>query len=335
MKAFVTANLSEQGLERLRKRMEVVYEPWGETRKLYMADELGEKLKALAADVVIIETDLCHEEVFESVNLKMIGVCRGEPLNVDVELATQKGIPVFNTPGRNADAVADLTIGFMLCLARKIVSTNNLLLSGKYDPEDPEDYMRLMQQFTGDELGALSIGIVGFGAIGKKVAKRLSGFGSKLLVYDPFVKPEVFAEFGVNSVDLEELFRKSDMITIHAAINDETEGMITGELLKLMKPRAYFLNLARAELVDCDTLLDLLKNKKIAGAALDVFMEEPPKKEDPFLNLDNVVVMPHLGGASHQVKDHQSTMILNDFEAYLDGRRPVNICNPEVLRKKK
>lgn len=335
MKAFITANLTQQGLDRLQNRMEVVYEPWGETRKLYMADELAEKLKELGADVIIIETDLCHEEVFEAINLKMIGVCRGEPLNVDVELATSKGIPVFNTPGRNADAVADLTLGFMLCLARKIVSTNNLLFSGKYDPEDPEDYMRLMQQFTGDELGALQVGIVGFGAIGKKVAKRLSGFGSKILVFDPFVEPEVFEELGVKSVSLEDLFRKSDMVTIHAAINDKTEGMITGELLRLMKPSAYFLNLARAELVDCDTLLDLLKNKKIAGAALDVFMEEPPKNDDPFFSLDNVIALPHLGGASHQVKEHQTNMIVNDFEAFLDGRRPMNICNPEVLRKKK
>jgi D-3-phosphoglycerate dehydrogenase / 2-oxoglutarate reductase len=335
MKAFVTANMSAEGLERLRKRMEVVYEPWGETRKLYMAEELAEKLKELSADVVIIETDLCHEEVFEAIDLKMIGVCRGEPLNVDVELATSKGIPVFNTPGRNADAVADMTLGFMLCLARKIVPTNNLLQSGKYDPEDPEDYMRLMQQFTGDELGALHIGIVGFGAIGRKVAMRLKGFGSKILVYDPFVKPEVFTELGVKQVELDELFRKSDMVTIHAAINDETEGMIKGEYLKLMKPTAFFLNLARAELVDNDTLLDLLKNHKIAGGAFDVFMEEPPKKEDPFMNLDNAIVMPHMGGASHQIKDHQSMMILNDFEAYLDGRRPIHICNPEVLRKKK
>ena len=167
MKAFITANFSEEGLARLRKHMEIVYEPWGETQKLFLADELAEKLKSIGADVIIIETDLCHEEVFEAVNLKMIGVCRGEPLNVDTDLATEKGIPVFYTPGRNADAVADLTLGFMLCLARKIVWVNNLLTSGKYNPEDPADYMRIMKTMTGFELGAKTVGIVGFGAIGR------------------------------------------------------------------------------------------------------------------------------------------------------------------------
>jgi len=335
MKAFVTANFTKEGLARLGRHMEVVYEPWGENQKLYLADELAEKLKELGADVIVIETDLCHEEVFEQVNLKMIGVCRGEPLNVDVELATQKGIPVFYTPGRNADAVADLTIGFMLCLARKIIPAHNMLVRGEYNPEEPKDHMLMLKRMTGFELGAKTVGIVGFGAIGRRVARRLDGFGSKIIAYDPFLKPEAFDQCGAVSVSLEELFSSADLITIHAAINDKTEGMITKELLRRMKPTAYFLNLARAELVDCDELIDMLKNHKIAGAAVDVFMSEPPQKDDPFLNLDNCIVAPHLGGATAEVVVHQTNMIVDDIEAYLGGKRPRHIYNPEVLEKGK
>jgi autoinducer 2 (AI-2) kinase len=334
MKALITANFTREGLERLKRFMDLVYEPWGETQKLYMADELGEKLKGLGADVVVLETDLCHEEVFEQVELKIIGVCRGEPLNVDSELATSKGIPVFYTPGRNADAVADLTVGFMLCLARKIIAAHNMLSSGQYEPEEPKDHMLMLKRMTGFELGGKIIGIVGFGAIGRAVARRLLGFGSKLLAYDPFVQAGVFKEYHVEPVSLEDIFSRSDLVTIHAAINEKTEGMITGELLRKMKPDAYFLNLARAELVDCDTLLDMLKHHKIAGAAIDVFFSEPPKKDDPFLHLDNCLVTPHLGGATEDVVRHQTEMIVHDIEAYLTGGRPRWIYNPEVLRKK-
>ena len=136
-------------------------------------------------------------------------------------------------------------------------------------------------------------------------------------------------------MSLDELFTRADIVTIHAAINEKTEGMITKELLQLMKPSAFFVNLARAELVDYDALGEILKAKKIAGAAIDVFMQEPPQKDEPLLNLDNVLATPHIGGATFQVVDHQSNMIVSDFEAYLAGKRPRWIFNTEVLRKEK
>ncbi len=336
MKALVTANFTEEGLARLRNYMEVVYEPWGKTSKINLSDEMAEKLKGMGADVAIIETDLCHEEVLESVPLKMIGVCRGDPLNVDLEMATAKGIPVFFTPARNADAVADLTVGFMLCLCRKIIHSHNLLIAGNYNPETPKDVMRIMRELSGCELNGLTVGIVGFGAIGRGVAERLRGFRSKILAYDPFVAKEVFARFQAESAGLEDLFRRSDLVTIHAAHKDETEGMITRALIESMKPSAYFVNLARAELVDQDALYQALKEKKIAGAGIDVWSSEPPQKDDePLLSLDNVVVAPHLGGATFDVTRHQTEMIVNDIEAYLAGKPVKHIANPEVLEKKK
>jgi phosphoglycerate dehydrogenase-like enzyme len=335
MKALVTANFTDKGLARLRKHMEVVYEPWGDTKKIILSDEMAEKLIALAADVLILEADLCHEEVFEAVELKMIGVCRGDPLNVDVEMATEKGVPVFYTPGRNADAVADLTVGFMLCLARKIVPIHNLLAQGEYNPEDPEEYMALYKKMTGFELKAKTVGIVGLGAIGRAVARRIQAFGARTLVYDPYVKDKTLKELGAEAVPLEHLFSISDIITIHAAVTDETEGMITRDLLLKMKPSAFFLNLARTELVDQDELVQILKDKKIAGGAFDVFPSEPPQKDEPLLHLDNVIVTPHIGGATEEVIQHQSDMIVNDMEAYLGGKTPRYLFNPEILERKR
>lgn len=335
MKALITANFSEDGLERLKRYMEIVYEPWRETKKVILSDEMAEKLLALGADVLILEADLCHEEVFDAVELKMIGVCRADPLNVDIELATEKGIPVFYTPGRNADAVADLTICFMLCLARKLVPIHNMLIKGEYRPEDPSQYMELYRSMTGFELGGKAVGIVGFGAIGQRVAKRLVGFGSKILVYDPYVKDELIYHHNAERVSIEELFERSDIITLHVAVTEETEGMITRSLLERMKPNAFFINTARTELVDQSALVEILKEKKIAGGAFDVFQSEPPKPDDPILHLDNVIVTPHIGGATEDVIVHQSDMIVSDIEAYLEGRTPRHIYNPEVLERKR
>jgi D-3-phosphoglycerate dehydrogenase len=334
MKVLVTASFTEEGLTRLRDefKMEVVYEPWKKRNKLLMSDELAEKLKEVGADAVILEVDLCHEEVFESVPLKFIGDCRGDPLNVDLDEATARKIPVFYTPGRNADAVADLALGFMLCHLRKVIPIHNSLVSGKFAPEDPADFMRLLGEMTGWELGSRTVGIVGLGAIGAKVARRAAAFDARLLGHDPFAPAARFAELKVEKVELERLFRESDIITLHAAVTDDTEGMITAELIKMMKPTALFINLARMELVNEDALYQALKDHKIGGAAIDVFMKEPPGKDERFLALDNVIVTPHIGGATHDVIRHQTDIILDDLAAYLKGEKPKFCANPEALR---
>ncbi len=333
MKVLVTANFTEEGLERLEQDfgMEVVYDPWGAKNRIIMSEDLAEKLVELKADAVILEVDLCHDEVFEAIKLKFVGCCRGEPLNVDVEEATDAGTPVFYTPGRNAHAVADLTVGFMLCHHRKIIAAHNLLFSGEFDPDSPAEFMEMYKSFSGRELGCLSLGIVGLGAVGTEVARRVKGFGSPMMAYDPFAPDERFDELGVTRVELAELFAQADMVTIHAADLDETQGMITRELIESMKPTALFLNLARAHLVDNDALYDALKDKNIAGAGLDVFESEPPTKDDRFLALDNVIAMPHLGGSTKDVVKRQTDILLDDLDAFLNGRKPKFCANPEVL----
>ncbi len=331
MKAYVTANFTPEGLARLRQQMEVVYEPWGQTQKLLLAEDLAEKLRAHQAEVVILEVDLCHEEVFAAVDLKLIGCCRGDPLNVDLDLATEKGIPVIFTPGRNAAAVADLTVAMMLAQLRQIIPIHNLLASGKFNPEDPGEFMALLKKFNGFELGGQVVGVIGLGAIGREVAVRVRAFGSRVLGYDPYLNPK--AAGAVEIVDLDTLLRESDLVTIHAPLTDQTQGMIGPRELGLLKPTAYFFNLARADLVDQEAFYQALKEKRIAGAGIDVFHSEPPSPDERLLYLDNVIVTPHIAGATHDVIRHQTDLVLHDVMAWLRGERPIYLANPQVWKK--
>ncbi len=332
MKAFVTANFSQEGLDLLSKHMEVVYEPWGETGKLWLSEDLAEKVVELKADVLVVEVDLVHDEVFEARKLKAVGCCRGNPLNVDVETATDEGTPVFFAPGRNSHAVADLTIGFMINLARGILPIHNRLVTGQFDPGDIKELMDDLGAMSGFELGGATVGLVGLGAVGFEVARRLVPFGSKLLVYDPYVREERLKEVGATAVSLETLLSEADLVSLHSAVTKETRGMIDAEKLSLMKSTAFLINTARFQLMDGDALYDALQNHKIAGAALDVFKSEPPTKDDPFLKLDNILCTPHIGGMAKDVMVHQSKMIAGDIDRLLRGEPPVHCANPEVLK---
>ncbi|HUT52157.1 MAG TPA: NAD(P)-dependent oxidoreductase [bacterium] len=336
MKVLVTAAFTDQGLDRLRNelKMDVVYDPWRAHNRILMSDELALRLQAEKAEAVILEVDLCHDEVFEAVDLKFVGCCRGEPLNVDVDTATEKGVPVFFTPGRNADAVADLALCFMLCHLRKVVPIHNLLTSGDFNPDSVDEFMAMLTGWTGFELGGRVVGIVGLGAVGSAVARRVKAFGSKIIAYDPFAPAERFSQFDAEKVELLDVFKRAGIVTLHAADLDENQGMITRQHLAAMKPDAVFLNLARSSLVDNDALYEALQNHRIAGAGLDVFSSEPPKKDDRFLSLDNVIVTPHVGGMTHDVIRHQTDIIIADVAAFLSGKKPRFCANPEVLKKK-
>jgi D-3-phosphoglycerate dehydrogenase len=329
MRALITASFDPESKRRLERHMSVVHEDWKRDMKIYFdGQELAQRLRDLDADVLIVEADLVHGEVFARCPLRMVGCCRGDPVNVDRDTATQNGVPIFYTPGRNADAVADLTVAFMLCLARNIYPVNAGLKTGTLRFEGTDDYLSAYNRYGGREVGSATIGIIGLGAVGRAVARRLSGFGPRVLGYDPQVQVA-----GVTPVDLPTLLREADFVTVHCAANDATKGLLGTAELAAMKPTAYVLNLARASIVDEDALYDALTRGQIAGAALDVFDCEPVQPENRFVNLPNVLVMPHLGGATVDVVRHQSEMIADCIEAYLSGRRPPHVWNPEVLER--
>ncbi len=245
--------------------------------------------KLVDADMIITQFFPINSKVISACkNLKYIGVLRAGMENVNRKVAEEKGITVFNTPGRNADSVADFALGMILCEARNIAKGHYGLKNGKWIREYPNSGFI-------PELPGRTVGIIGYGEIGRKVEKRLSGFDSNVLIFDPFFKGE--PAYG-KLVTLDTLMKESDFITIHARLTEENAKMIGKREIGLMKPTAYLINTSRAGLVDEEALYEALKEKKIMGAALDVFELEPPPKDYPLCTLDNVTITPHMAGGS-------------------------------------
>jgi autoinducer 2 (AI-2) kinase len=329
MRALITASFDPAARKRLERHMGVVHEDWKERQSIYFdGTAFAKRITEVGADVLIVEADLVHAEVLDACPLRMIGCCRGEPVNIDLELATRKGIPVFHTPGRNADAVADLTLGFMIMLARRMPAIQATFAGGGGQVENARDFLKLYTSLTGVELGGCTIGLVGLGAVGREVAARLVAFKARVLAYDPYV---TLPPPGVELRGLEALLRESDVVSLHAPVTPETQNLLSAERLALLRPTAYFVNTARAALTDEDALYEMLAAGRLAGAALDVLTEEPLRPGNRFLGLANVIVTPHIGGATVDVTRHQSDIIVEAMERHLRGERPRWVANPAVL----
>jgi D-3-phosphoglycerate dehydrogenase len=328
MRALILAPFAHTVLDRLKLRMDVVYESWMDTKRLLSSQEFVQRIQDQDIPILVVEADFVQREVFEGApKLKFLGVCRADVVQVDVAAATESGIPVVNTPGRNAVAVAELTLGLMLSLLRKIPAAHNMVSSGKWvDPTDAYFHMR------GSELWRKTVGIVGFGAIGQQVAKRLTAFDCAVLAYDPYVVSDRMKELGVIKADLDVLLKQSDIVTVHCTTTSETVGLLDGQKLSLMKPTAYIVNAASAYVVDEEALVKALRERRIAAAAFDVYRTWPVKPDDPILKLDNVVLTPHIGGATDESVLRHSQMMADDIERFLRGERPRNLVNPQVWK---
>jgi len=329
MRAFITADFTQEGLDILSSHLEIKTGGWGFTGQRLTAEQLMEQMGD--ADVLVVTYEPVTAAVLAAKPcLRILGATRGGlRANIDVDAATARGIPVIYAPGRNADAVADLTMGLILAEARRISYTSHLIRLGAEGGWDA-DGKTPVKRFKGPELGGRTLGLVGFGEVGHRVARRASGFGLRLLVCDPFVDPGLVSEAGGRLVNLDALLRESDFVSLHAAVTPQTRGLINGERLALMKPTAYLINTARGALVDEDALVEALRSRRIAGAALDVLVEEPMRPDHPLRGLDNVTVTPHIGGASDDIPRRHSRMIAEDVVRFLDGQRPMHLANPEV-----
>jgi D-3-phosphoglycerate dehydrogenase len=258
-------------------------------------------------------------------SLSLLCCARGGPVNVDVDAATARGIPVVTTPGKNAQSVAELTIAFLVMLARGVSSAQRFLLEGGHLGESTFEGA----QFFGHDLGGRVLGLVGFGQVGQRVAERAIAFGMPVLVYDPYLA-EVLP--GVEVVPtLAELLRRSDYVSVHARASAETENLFDERAFAAMKPGSAFVNSARETLVDEDALAAALRSGHVIAAALDVVRRRADGARNRLLDLEQVVITPHIGGATHETLARGAQMLADDIERVARGAQAVNVINAQAL----
>ena len=322
---IVTADDWEDNWDRLQNRR-LVIEKYGPDAEpvlpmIRYADKNTEVLLVLYAPV--------SKAAMEALpNLRLIGTARAGTENVDIQAATERGILVHHIMGRNAHAVSDFTIGILIAEARNIGRAHMAIKQGFWRKS-------FMNSDDIQEIGEKTLGIVGFGYIGKLVAKKLSGFNLNILVYDPYVADNIVLSHNACKVSKEELFINSDFISVHARLTADTEGFIGENEFRLMKPTAIFINTARAGLVDEDALYNALKEQRIAGAAMDVFSEEPLPENSRWLKLDNVTLTPHIAGTTYNALNSSPLMLVRDINRLLKGETPNFLINSEVLENLK
>jgi glyoxylate reductase len=306
---FVARSLPGSGLDRLRSAHEV--DVWPE-RLPPPPKELRARC-AEAAGLLSLLTDPVDAGLLEACpKLRAVSNYAVGVDNVDLEAATARGLPVGNTPGVLTESTADLALALMLGAARRLVEGETFVRAGEWRTWEPE-------LLLGRDLHGATVGVVGFGRIGQAVARRLEGFGCELL------------HSGRDAgVPFEELLERSDFVTLHAPLTPETRGLIDDDALRRMKPTAYLVNTARGPMVDTEALIRALSAGEIAGAALDVTDPEPLPGDHPLLDVPNLLVIPHLGSATHATREKMADMAVDNLLAGVAGERMPNCANPEV-----
>ncbi|NWF51545.1 MAG: phosphoglycerate dehydrogenase [Nitrospirae bacterium] len=301
MKVLVSDNLSTKGIEILKKAGIDV-----DIKTGLKPEELLEIIVNYHGLIVRSATKVTSKIIEAASNLKVIGRAGSGLDNVDIIAATKKGIVVMNAPGGNTITTAEHTMALMFSLARQIPQATASMKDGKWEKK----------KFMGVELFNKTLGIIGIGNIGSQVAKRAQAFAINVIAYDPFLSEEKANSMGIEKVKLEELFRRSDFITIHTPLTQETKNLINKETIKKMKDGVRIINCARGGIINEKDLYDALTEGKIAGAALDVFEKEPPEN-NPLLTLDNVVTTPHLGAATKEAQENVAIVIAEQIADYL------------------
>ena len=338
MKIFFTAEYDPKELTPLYELGEIVIDGWAKGLPKLSEEELMKK--TADADIIITTFDDITRKVIENAkSLKLIACTRATPVNIDVAAAKEHNIPVLYTPGRNSDATAELTIGLMLSIARKIPMAHSALKAGEYTapPENELETKKGLRAdvfwgvgedapytvFKGTELKNKTLGIVGYGSIGRRVGRIARAFGMELLLFDPYVGEIDVEEIGVRkALTLKQLMAESDFVSCHLKVTPETTGCISREMISYMKPTAYFINASRSAILDEEALIDALREHKIAGAAFDVYAKEPiPSNHAYIRELDNVVITPHIAGATEEVLTNHTKMIVGEVRRFVNGEQ--------------
>lgn len=317
MKVFVTRQIPQKGLEMLKARFEVEI---GASDRNLSRREICEGTKDADALVCLLSDAIDEEILSGAKKLKIIANYAVGYNNINVEYAKEHGIFVTNTPGVLTETTADLTWALMLSVARRIVEADKFTRSGKFKGWEPE----LM---LGSDVFGKTLGVIGAGRIGQAVMKRAIGFGMRVIYYSKSRLPlDIESNLNASYVSLEKLLKEADFVSLHVPLTKNTYHMIGEDQLSLMKRTAYLINTARGPVVDEEALVKFLKEKRIAGAALDVF-ENEPLLTPGLTELDNVVITPHIGSASKETREKMSVIVAENVIAALEGKIPPNCVN--------
>jgi D-3-phosphoglycerate dehydrogenase len=320
-RALVTAPFRGEGLAQLETFADVVLDPWIDQHpvRLYNPEQLAARVEAEGADLLIVESDNVAGPVFD-LPLRAIGSCRGDPTNVDIAGATAAGIPVLRAPGRNADAVAELAVALLFAVTRWVVPADRDIRDGEPYRGGTLPY----QRYRAWQIAGKTAGIVGLGAVGRAAKWRFEGLGMRVIAHDPYSAEATHS--------LDALLEEADVVSMHAMVTPETQGMIGAEQFARMREGSVYLNTARAALHDTDALVDALRDGPVGAAGLDHFVGERLPPDHPLCALTNVVLTPHIGGATYDTEANHSRLIANGLATLLAGGRPDNLVNPEVLQ---
>lgn len=312
MKILITETIDEKAIDVLRSKHDVELKELG-------PNELLEVIASYDAIVVRSKTMVTKDVIERGKKLKVIGRAGVGLDNIDIEYATKKKIPVVFSPTGSTLSVAELAMGHMISLARHLHQADRSVREGRWE----------RRKFLGVELNGKVLGLVGAGRIGRALAERVSSFGMSTIAFDPYLPKEVATNAGIELVDLEELLRRSDFVSIHAMLTPETRGMIGKSELQLMKETAYLINCARGKIVDEEALYEALQKGWIAGAALDVFENEPPL-DSPLLQLTNTSFTPHLGASTVEGQRKSGAMVAEQVLKSLAGEKADYVANISV-----
>lgn len=273
-------------------------------------------------DAIIVGVQKITRDMLENSSIKIIAKHGVGIDNIDLQAATEFGIPVTITPNANAVSVAELTIGLIFVLARKLVELHKTLYE-----------KRQFISSVGIELLGKTLGVVGFGAIGREVARRAVCLGMRVLVYDPYVQEESLQQIGAEKVELDELLKQSDFVSLHVPLNESTKNLIDKNKISLMKKTAYLINTARAGVIDETALVEALKNGQIAGAALDVFEPEPLPADSPLFDCPNLILTPHVGAHTFEAILRMNMMAAESIVDFFNGKIPKYVVNGSIAEK--
>ncbi len=315
MKILVTDAVAEEAMDLLKKNHEVTF-------KDITGEELAREIAPYHALMVRSGTKVTEEAINNAENMVVIGRAGIGVDNIDIEAAAKKGIKVVNSPTGATKSVAELTIGHMISLARHLPRADRTTRAGEW----------AKKKLKGVELDGKTLGLVGCGNIGRAVAEHTRAFNMKVIGYDPYLSKEKLAAEGIEKVEtVEEVMERADFISMHVPHTPETHHLINGEMLAKMKPSAYIINCARGGIVDENALYNVLKENKIAGAALDVY-ENEPAKDNPLFELENIVFTPHIGASTKEGQIRAGTICAEQILKVLDGKEPDYWVNRKLMQ---